>query len=250
MRTYKGKISVIMPAYNEGHHIFNNIKETQRTFNELGVKYEIIIVDDGSNDNTLEEAQKATQDNSSLVVVKNTKNHGKGHSLKNGFNYVTGDMVLFLDADLELHPSQISILYDIMELKEVDIVIGSKRHPDSRLEYAFHRRVVSAVYFFLIKILFGLPIRDTQTGIKLFKTEVLEKVFPKVLVKRYAYDLELLVLAHHLGYKIGEAPVVLTFKEKLGSVNLSSIYYTWWDTMAIFYRMFILKYYDKMIDEK
>jgi len=245
MRVYKGKISIIMPSYNEGHHIYVNIKETQRTFDELGIKHEIIVVDDGSKDNTLNEARKAAKGNSRLIVVKNTKNHGKGYSLKNGFKHVSGDMVLFLDADLELHPGQIQTLYDIMELREVDVVIGSKRHPDSRIEYPWHRRLVSSVYFFLVRLLFGLPLRDTQTGIKLFKTEVLKKVFPKMLVRRYAYDLELLVIAHHYGFKIGEAPVVLHLKEKIGSVNISSIYWTWFDTMAIYYRMYILRYYDE-----
>ncbi|MCX5776129.1 MAG: glycosyltransferase [Candidatus Firestonebacteria bacterium] len=245
MQFYKGKISIIMPAYNEGRHILSNIRETERTFNDLGVKYEIIVVDDGSNDNTLAEAKRAATAKGNLIVIKNTKNHGKGYSLKNGFRRATGELVLFLDADLELHPGQIRTLYDIMELQEVDVVIGSKRHPDSRLDYPLQRRIVSSVYFFLIKLLFGLPLRDTQTGIKLFKKEVLKKAFPRMLVKRYAYDLELLVIAHHFGYKIGEAPVVLNFKEKMGSLNFGAVYLTWWDTMAIFYRMYILKYYDE-----
>ncbi len=234
-----------MPAYNEGRHILSNIKETERTFNDLGVKFEIIVVDDGSNDNTLAEAKRAATAKGNLIVIKNTKNHGKGYSLKNGFRRATGELVLFLDADLELHPGQIRTLYDVMELQEVDVVIGSKRHPDSRLDYPLQRRIVSSVYFFLIKLLFGLPLRDTQTGIKLFKTEVLKKAFPRMLVKRYAYDLELLVIAHHFGFKIGEAPVVLNFKEKMGSLNFGAVYLTWWDTMAIFYRMYILKYYDE-----
>jgi glycosyltransferase involved in cell wall biosynthesis len=245
MQFYKGKISIIMPAYNEGRHILSNIKETERTFNDLGVKFEIIVVDDGSNDNTLAEAKRAATAKGNLIVIKNTKNHGKGYSLKNGFRRATGELVLFLDADLELHPGQIRTLYDVMELQEVDVVIGSKRHPDSRLDYPLQRRIVSSVYFFLIKLLFGLPLRDTQTGIKLFKTEVLKKAFPRMLVKRYAYDLELLVIAHHFGFKIGEAPVVLNFKEKMGSLNFGAVYLTWWDTMAIFYRMYILKYYDE-----
>jgi len=246
MKYYKGKISVIMPAYNEGHHIFANIRETQRVFNEFGCKYEIIVVDDGSSDNTLIEAKRAAKGYNNVIVKSTKQNYGKGRALKIGFRFAKGDLIFFLDADLELHPGQIQTLYDIMKLKEADVVIGSKRHPDSKLDYPWHRRLVSAVYFFLVKILFGLPIRDTQTGIKLFKREVLKRVFPKILVKRYAYDLEILVNAHHLGYKIVESPVVLNFKRKLGRIGLITIFKTWWDTMAIFYRMYILKYYDKI----
>ena len=132
-----------------------------------------------------------------------------------------------------------------MEETKADIVIGSKRHPQSTIHYPWHRRIVSSVYFFLVKIMFGLPIRDTQTGLKLFKRDVLKKVFPKVLIKKFAFDLELLVVAHHYGYHITEAPVVVKFNRFLGSVGIKSIWDTWLDTMAVFYRMNILKYYDK-----
>jgi len=93
--------------------------------------------------------------------------------------------------------------------------------------------------------MFGMPIRDTQTGIKLFKRQVLEKVFPKILVKQYAYDLEILALSHHYGFKIAEAPVTLHFQRGFSRVGLKDIYKTWWDTMAVFYRMHILRYYDR-----
>ena len=146
---------------------------------------------------------------------------------------------------MDLHPVQLRMFFDIMRLDSVDVVIGSKRHPNSRLEYPLHRRFVSAVYFFLVKVMFGLPIRDTQTGLKLFKREVLEKVFPKVLVKKFAYDLELLVLAHHFGYKVAEAPVVMQFaRDTWRRIGIKSILDTWWDTMAVWYRMYVLKYYD------
>lgn len=245
MRTYQGKVSIIMPAYNEGEHIFKNIRETQRVFDNIGCDYEIIVVNDGSNDNTLSEAHRAANGYHHVVIRTHRKNYGKGRTIKMGCRFVKGDLVLFLDADLDLHPGQIRILFDIMRLKEADVVIGSKRHPDSQVDYPWHRRIISAVYYFLVKILFGLPVRDTQTGLKLFKSEVIKKVFPRLLVKSYAYDLEALVLAHHFGFKIAEAPVTINFQRKWDRIGPSSIFKVWWDTMAVFYRMYILKYYDR-----
>jgi hypothetical protein len=99
-------------------------------------------------------------------------------------------------------------------------------------------------------MMFRLPIHDTQTGLKLFKREVLEKVFPRMLVKKFAFDLELLVLAHKNGYSIAEAPVVVDFRPNINRkmrrwIRLTDIITTWWDTMAIFYRLYILRYYDR-----
>lgn len=245
MRSLSETVSVIMPAHNEGGHIFNNIKETVKTFEEFECDYEIIVVDDGSQDNTYAEAQKAAGIFKNVTVVQNKENYGKGRALKKGFRNTKGAYIVFLDSDIDLHPVQLQTFFDIMRLDEADVVIGSKRHPNSKLEYPWHRRVVSAVYFFLVKIIFDLPIRDTQTGLKLFKREVLEKVFPKILVKKFAYDLEMLVLAHHFGYKVAEAPVVMTFQRGTWTrIGIKAILETWLDTMAIWYRMYVMKYYD------
>lgn len=246
MKTFKGKVSIIMPAYNEGGHLYKNIKETIGVFNDIGCQYEIVVVNDGSTDNTLEEAKRAASDFNNIIVKSHRENYGKGRTIKMGTRFAKGDLVLFLDADLDLHPAQIQVLFDIMKLKDADVVIGSKRHPDSIVDYPWHRKIVSSVYFFLVKLMFGLPVRDTQTGIKLFKREVVKKVFPRILVKSYAYDLEALALAHHFGYKVTEAPITLNFQREFGRIGFSAVFYTWWDTMAVFYRMFILKYYDKV----
>jgi glycosyltransferase involved in cell wall biosynthesis len=234
-----------MPAYNEGGHIFSNIMETVNTLAEFECSYEIIVVDDGSADNTWLEIQRAVAACKNITPVQNRKNYGKGRALKKGFRNTKGDFVVFLDSDMDLHPVQLQTFFDIMRLDSADVVIGSKRHPNSQLEYPYYRRIVSAVYFFLVKLIFGLPIRDTQTGLKLFRREVLEKVFPKILVKKFAYDLELLVLAHYFGYRIAEAPVAMHFKrEEWGRIGVKAIFDTWWDTMAVWYRMYILRYYD------
>jgi hypothetical protein len=98
----------------------------------------------------------------------------------------------------------------------------------------------------MIRAMFGLPVRDTQTGIKLFKTEVLRRVFPRVLVKRFAFDIEVLANAHRLGYRIVEAPVTLHFQRPFGRISLNDVYCIYKDTCAIYYRMYILRYYDKV----
>ena len=246
MKNIKEKISIIIPAHNEGNHIVASIKEIMRTFNEFGCDYEIVVIDDGSTDETYEKIKELAADFTNICAKRNRANFGKGRALKKAFRYTAGDYIVFLDADLDLHPEQAQTLFDVLRDKNADVVIGSKRHPESKINYPFQRKFISNGYYYLIRLLFGLPVRDTQTGIKLFKREVLEKVFPRVLIKRYAFDLELLVNAHHLGYKIEEAPVRLDFQRITGRIKLIDIWHTLLDTLAVFYRMNIIKYYDRI----
>ena len=230
--------------YNEELYAAANILETDNYFRKLGIKYELIVMDDGSRDRTYRKASKTAQKH--IRIYKLAKNEGKGQALKEAFKKATGDLVMFLDGDLDIHPKQFEALFEVMNKEGADVVIGSKRHPKSVLNYPGNRRVMSSGYFFIVKLLFGLPLRDTQTGIKLFKREVLDRVFHKVLIKRYAFDLELLVLAHYYRYRISEAPVVVDYKGKYGHIGLKTVVNMLWDTIAVFYRLRILRYYDKI----
>lgn len=238
------KLSVLLPAYNEGKDIVENLQRVREVVSETG-NFELVVVDDGSTDNTATELARARTLIPELKTVILQKNVGKGHALKTAFAETTGDFVFFLDADLDLPPEQMEVLWRTMQQANSEVVIGSKRHPDSVNDYPMQRRILSAGYFFLVKLMFGLPIHDTQTGIKLFRREVLEKCFPQMLVKTFAFDLELLMLAHYYGYIIAEAPVVVKFHYKLGGIGLQSTRDIWWDTMALFYRLRIRRYYDK-----
>ena len=235
-----------MPAYNEGRAIRLNMLAVDRMLKTFKTPYEIIVVDDGSGDWTYEEAKKAAKGMRHIIVKRNEVNQGKGWALKEAFRIAKGEWVVFLDSDLDLDPAQLKLFFEIQKREKTDIVIGSKRHPDSKLKYPLKRRIISAGYFFLIKWLYNLPIRDTQTGLKLFRREVLRSVFPKVLVKRYAFDLELLVLANHAGFTIAEAPVIVNYRGKFGHIKISTIFNIFWDTMAVFYRLKVIKYYDKI----
>jgi len=247
MKDLKSKVSVIMPAYNETFRIASSIEEVASTMEEFGCLWEIIVVDDGSTDDTLACAEALTHKYpGQLVAKRNTENYGKGRAIKKALHYATGEYIVFLDADLDLNPVQMQTLFDIMRLDNADVVIASKHHPNSVVFYPWHRKVVSWVYYQLVKLLFGLPCRDTQTGLKLFKAEVLRKVLPCILVKKFAFDVEVLINAHRLGFKITDAPIVMSPEKKYGWVTPRAVLTTLWDTLAVFYRLFILKYYDRI----
>jgi glycosyltransferase involved in cell wall biosynthesis len=239
-------LSILMPAYNEAQSIAENVCETVETMRALGIDFEIVVVDDGSLDGTHTAAGNALRTWPDYVrVVRCARNEGKGNALICGTGYSKGDYVAFLDADMDLHPEQLARFFAIMKASDADAVIGSKFHPDSKVDYPFVRRVYSLFYYMLVRALFGLPVRDTQTGIKLFKRPVLEYVLPRILVKRFAFDLELLANVHHFGFRIVEAPVTLNFQRVCSRLRLPAVWNVLLDTLAIFYRMRILRYYDR-----
>jgi len=246
------KISVVMPAYNEARHIVRNLLETVDTLQASGHDFEVIVVDDGSPDKTYIEAAKLLSSHPEVVrVVHYQVNQGKGNALMCGSWFARGEIVVFLDADMDLHPSQLAGFFEILEREKADVVIGSKRHRLSQVDYPFSRRCISFVYYGLIRLLFGLPVKDTQTGIKVFRREVLDRVFPRVLAKRFAFDIEVLSNAHRMGYRIVDAPVKLEFRRgTFGRIRSKDIMNITLDTLAIFYRMHILRYYDRLHDKR
>jgi glycosyltransferase involved in cell wall biosynthesis len=172
-------------------------------------------------------------------------NIGKGFALSLGVDQSVGSLVTFIDADMELDPANISGFIEQMQKTNCDAVIGSKRHPMSQVSYPKFRRIQSWVYQQVVRILFNLNVRDTQTGLKLFRREVLAEALPLLAIKRFAFDLELLVVASQLGYRnICEAPIRLDYKFE-SSVNFGSAWRVLWDTAAIFYRLRILRYYQR-----
>lgn len=234
------KLSVVIPMYNE-NNIYENMNEMIRSIDSNFDDYEIVLVNDGSTNNCLQEAKKIKS--KKLKIVGYDKNKGKGYALKYGYKFVTGDYVTFIDADLDLHPDQIKNFFNYME--GVDAVIGCKRHPESKIYYPWYRKILSLGYHLFIYLLFGLKLKDTQSGIKLFRKNCLDVTLPKVAVKKYAFDLELLVVANKYGFKIREAPIELNYKFSGTGINLKQIYQMFIDTLAIFYRLRILRYYDR-----
>lgn len=239
-------LSVIVPAYRQERTIFKDLNTLEVSLKEglsSNYDFEIICVVDGEVDNTYKNASKANSLNIKVLSYKD--NHGKGYAVRHGMKYAKGDLISFIDAGMEISPKSLMMLLAHMEWYEADVVVGSKRHPVSKVNYPLLRHVLSLGYHWGVKILFGLRLTDTQSGIKIFKRKVIEKILPRLLVKRYAMDIEMLAVAKHLGFeRIYEAPIEVKFDQRTSSVKWSSSFKVAWDTMAVFYRLWILHYYD------
>lgn len=237
-------ISLIVPAYKQEKTIIEDIKSLDFVLGSLSTEYEIIVVVDGFLDKTYEKLKEIK--NNKVILIGYGENKGKGFAIKLGVEKARGDIIGFIDAGMDLNPSEISIMLNMMELSRADIVIGSKLHPDSIIEYPLSRKILSWGYRTLIKILFRLNVRDTQVGLKFFRKKTAKEVFPKIIVKAFAFDVEVLAVARLLGYtRIIEAPIKLSFKQ--GSVTSKNFwkisFWTMVDTLAVFYRIRILNYY-------
>lgn len=251
-RIRENLISLIMPAYRQEKTIEEDIKRISNVMDHLPYDYEVIVVVDGMDDKTFERAEKLARKN--ILVIGYEHNHGKGYAIRYGMVRSRGGIVGFIDAGMDLDPSEMSIALGLMKSKNADMIIGSKRHPDSKVNYPIHRKLISFLSQAYIVLLFGLNVKDTQVGMKFFKRKVIEDVLPRLLVKRFAFDIEMLVVAYDLGYKrVYESPVNLDFniRDSIVSKNLlSNLMRTFWDSLAIFYRLKLVHYYDDQNQRK
>ncbi len=239
-------LSVVIPAYNQEKTIAEDLIRIQKILGQIRYDYEIVLVVDGRNDKTFEQAEKAKVLKTKIVGYD--KNHGKGYAVRFGMARTKGDIVAFIDAGMDLDPNGLSMLLEHFEWYNADIIVGSKRHPVSQVNYPWQRRILSFGYQVLVKVLFGFNIRDTQVGMKFFRRKVLEDVLPRLLVKQYALDVEILAVAYRLGYRrIFEAPVRLdwdktrsTISKDVWKISLNMLI----DTLGVYYRLKIRNYYD------
>lgn len=235
-------LSVVVPTYHQAPTIARELHDLHTLLSDMVPSHEIIVVIDGNADNTAAAVEQLAIP--ALRVECFDRNQGKGMALRHGLALARGKLVAFIDAGGDLAPEFLEIMLVEMKLHHADIVIGSKRHSLSEVSYPLRRRLYSRTYQVLNRLLFQLKIRDTQVGLKLFRREVLDAVLPRILVKQFAFDLELLVVANHLGFRrIVEAPVKL-HHGFVSSVTWRAVYQTLWDTLAIFYRLHVLHWYD------
>jgi hypothetical protein len=235
-------LTFVVPFFNPGNTLRPHLEEMVRVLDATGASYEILPVSDGSTDGS---ERTLVGLPASVRPIINDTNYGKGHALHVGLNEGRGRYLGFVDADGDIPAELLTGFVQVVLEQAPEIAIGSKKHPDSAVVYPVVRRAYSTGYQWLSRVLFGLSVRDTQTGLKILRRDVLAESLPRMLEKRFAFDLELLVVAHRLGYQdIVELPVVI--QERLTStVSWKSVLRILGDTMAIAYRLRLVGWYDE-----
>jgi glycosyltransferase involved in cell wall biosynthesis len=235
-------LSLVTPVHNGAGYIAENLREMIRALERLGQSFEIIVVCDGSSDGAPMLARALEDDRVRVLDYPDTV--GKGHAILHGVAHAQGRLVGWLDSDLDVSPESIVHAARRFDDGPVDAVVGSKRHPDSRVRYPFLRRVYSAGYQLLVRLLFRINVRDTQVGAKVFRREMLDTVGPLVVVKRWAFDLEVLAVGAEFGFdRIDETPVQLEYRFTGSSINWRAVRLMLQDTLAIAYRLHVRHHY-------
>ncbi len=235
-------LTLIVPVYNGDAYVAGNVRTIVRTLETLGAPFEVLVVCDGSTDRTAEEVEAIGDQR--VRVLDYALNQGKGNAICFGVPYARGRLVGWLDADLDLEPRAIVDAVRRFEHAEIDAVIGSKRHRDSQVDYPLRRRILSWLFQLLVRSLVQVNVRDTQVGAKVFRREMLDVVVPLLLIKRYAFDLELLAVGVEFGFdRIEEMPIRLHYRFTGTSVDRQAVWRMFVDTLAIAYRIHLRHWY-------
>lgn len=230
----RGDVALVIPCYNPGPSVVETVKAAHLHLTELGIRASIIVVCDGSTDGSADLIDLL--DLPSLSQIRHPRNLGKGAALRTGFEHAHAEFIAFIDADGDLSPALLGSLLSAQQSFNADIVFGSKLHPDSEVHASGVRRLYSFGYQLMIRVLFQLDIRDTQTGIKVFRHQVIEAVLPCLNEDEFALDLELFIAARAAGFtNFVEVPVTLR-RESGSTVSVHAIRRMFTDTLRLFWR--------------
>ena len=240
-------LTLVVPFSNRGTHFGSHIGEVMETLSKSGFTYEVLVVSDESTGPGENRLTTIAEDH--LRFVHLDLNQGKAATLRAGLSLGRGEYLGFIEGDGDIPADVLTDFLDIIRREQPDIVFGSKRHARSEVSYPPVRRAYSWGYQQINRTLFGLPIRDTQTGVKIIRRDVLSIALPLMIEKRYAFDLELFVVARKQGFRnFIEMPVRIDHRFG-SSISLRSVRAMFIDTLAIFYRLRILRYYDRDLEK-
>lgn len=202
------KLSVVIPAYNEAERIAGTLKSIHNFLQKQTYNYEILVVNDGSRDNTAQVVESLTPTVKNLRLIDNKRNQGKGGVVKDGMLAATGDVRVFMDADNSTKIDEITKFLPYFD-QGFDVVAGSRRIKGSviAVHQPWFRDFLGGVFRLIVHTFVPLHLTDSQCGFKAFSAKAAEAVFPKQRIFRWAFDVEILALARKLNFKIKEAPI-------------------------------------------
>jgi glycosyltransferase involved in cell wall biosynthesis len=206
--------SIVVPAYNEGARIGTTLEQILDHMRREHWNAEVVVVDDGSRDNTLDVANQFAAEDPAVRILRNPGNRGKGYAVRHGMLEARGKILMFTDADLSSPISEASKLFSALE-SGAQVAIGS-RWLDSSLQFqrqSLKRQLLSRVYNMFLRLILLFPYRDTQCGFKAFTREAAARIFPRQRITRWGFDPEILYLAHRLRLKVAEVPVAWGHEE-------------------------------------
>lgn len=200
--------SIVIPAYNESERIQSSLKKIVAFLSKQDWQVEVLVVNDGSRDNTAEIVRQYAAEYSYIRLIENPGNRGKGYSIRNGMLQATGDVVLFSDADLSAPITEAPKLFAEIE-KGADVAFGSRwLISETQTErQSILRQIAGRTYNLLMRVLLGLKYKDTQCGFKAFSRKAVETIFTRQRIERWGFDVELLFLAQKFHLNIIEVPV-------------------------------------------
>ena len=207
--------SVVIPAYNESARIRPTLDEILRHVQEQNWDAEILVVNDGSSDDTAQIVREYGKSNPEVLLIENPGNRGKGYSVRNGMLHARGDICLFTDADLSAPMEEAERLFEALH-QGADIAIGSRWLEQDRQTHKqpLYRQFFGRCFNAITRLVMGLPFADTQCGFKAFRRPVAQTIFQLQRIERWGFDPELLFIALKRGYKIQEVPVTWGHDER------------------------------------
>lgn len=202
-------LSIIIPAYNEERRLLPTLQRIHAYFSHRDFSFEIIIVDDGSTDNTIQIVKDFKSFDNHITVLENKQNKGKGYSVRKGMLHAEGEYIFFTDADLSTPIEEVERCLPYLIQNSYDVVIGSRSMPDSDIivHQPWYREKMGKAFNFMVNVVLLKGIVDTQCGFKGFKKEVAKEVFKRCKIDGFSFDVEALYLARKFNFKIKEIPI-------------------------------------------
>lgn len=222
-------VSIILPVFNESASIIRILKQIRSELDQI--EYEIIVVDDGSTDNTVDLIHNYMLGLSNIELISYNPNRGKGYALKTGFREANFNEVFFLDSDLDILIDNLHRI--IAQIDRYDLIITSKWMAESSVSIPYVRRIMSKVFNFLVRLLTGIRYRDTQVGLKFLKKDRFQSFIESSIIDRFAFDVELILYAQKNCFDILEMPVNISIDTS--SLSIGDIFIMFRDVLRISY---------------